>query len=88
MREVDVYKEKKKHWEKYQDTSIKKREAQERRRERKESEQCNYLYKLSLLRRACRGRDTLLFSKINLVFSILILKQSPLLLFVPLSYKF
>ena len=46
------------------------------------------MYKFSLLRRACKGRFALLFYEINLVFSILILGQSPLLLFVSLSYKF
>ena len=54
----------------------------------KESEQCNFLYNLSLLRQACEGIYALLSYKINLFFSIYILEQSPLLLFVTFSYKF
>ena len=67
------------------DISTKKRE---REREREESEQCNYLYKFSLLGHVRGGIYVLLFYKINIFFSILILGQSPILLFVSFSYKF
>ena len=90
MIEVEVYR-KRRSIEKWIETQVSKRDKHKkgrRRRERKESEQCNYLYKLSLLRRACGGRYTPLFYKINLFFSILILGQSPFLLFISLSYKF
>ena len=46
---------------------------QEEQGERKESEQCNYLYNLSLLGQVCGGLYALLFYKINIFFSILIL---------------
>ena len=53
-----------------------------------ESEHFNFLYNLSLLKQAGGGMYAHLFYKINLFFSIFILEQSPLLLFIFLSYKF
>ena len=73
------------------ETEVSKRDisTKEREREReRESEQCNYLYKFSLLGHVRGGIYVLLFYKINIFFSILILGQSPILLFVSFSYKF
>ena len=46
---VEVYKERREHW---------KGGGKKREREKKESKQCNYLYKSNLLRRAGRGIDS------------------------------
>ena len=83
MGDFDKKRDLKQKYQKDISTKEKKRE-----RERKESEYCNYLYNLSLLEQACGGKYALLFYKINLFFSILILRQNPLLLFISLSYKF
>ena len=87
MKEGGVYKKNRVFREEKANTSIKK-EKETRRTLREESEQCNFLYNIGLLEQACVETFAHLFHYISPFFLIFILKQSPLLLFVSLSYKF
>ena len=66
----------------------KRKRKKTRRTLREESEQYNFLYNIGLFGQACRETFAHLFYNISLFFLIFILRQSPLLLFVSLSYKF
>ena len=87
-KEGRVYKKKMVFMEKDPDTSIKGEEKETRRTLREESKQCNLLYNIGLLEQACGETFAHLFYNISLLFFIFILRQSPLLLIVSLSYKF
>ena len=87
MKERGVYKKKMVFRERDLDTSI-KNIKETRRILREESEQCNFLYNIGFLRQACIETFAHLFYNISPFFLIFILGQSPLLLFVSLSYKF
>ena len=69
MGDFDKKRDLKQKYQKDISTKEKKRE-----RERKESEYCNYLYNLSLPRQVYGGIYALIFYKINIFFSILILE--------------
>ena len=82
-----VYKKDSVFREKGRQTQVSKKEKETRRILREEREKCNFLYNIALLGQACVETFAHLFYNISPFFLILILGQSPLLLFVSFSYK-
>ena len=87
MIEVEVYKAKEKRWKRGSREKHKK-EISTKARSKERVKSVNIYTNLSFSDELSEGEIPPLFYKINLFFSIEILGQSPLLLFVSLFYKF
>ena len=88
VKEEEVYKKKDGFQRKWSRQKYQKKRKETRRTLREESEQCNFLCNIGLLGQACTETLAHPFYNISPFFLIFTLGQSPLLLFVSLSYKF